>query len=83
MWFAKVVKNMKWWDISLIKLGMLFFAFFVASYISAEILIGGRWIWLILAVIFSIRPASIAIKHMQSNNVNGGENGKKNKKKRK
>jgi hypothetical protein len=64
MWFAKVIKNLKWWDISLMKLGVFFFTFFIASYISSNTLIGGRWIWLILAILFSIKPVSIAIKHM-------------------
>ena len=64
MWFAKAVKNLKWWDISLIKAAAFFFAFFFASYIDSSVLVEWRWLWLILAVLFSIRPMKIALKHM-------------------
>lgn len=64
MWFAKVIKSLKWWDLTLIKIGIFFFSFFIASYIGSSILVGGRGIWLALAVIFFIKPASIALKHL-------------------
>jgi len=64
MWFAKTIKNLKLIDISLIKLSVFFFAFFVASFIDNDVLVGWRWIWLILGVLFAIKPWSIAMKHM-------------------
>ncbi|MBI2105416.1 hypothetical protein HYT56_01100 [Candidatus Woesearchaeota archaeon] len=64
MWFAKTIKNLKLIDLSLIKLSVFFFAFFVASYIDNNALIGGRWIWLALGIIFVIKPLNIAMKHM-------------------
>ncbi|MBS3151135.1 hypothetical protein J4443_02025 [Candidatus Woesearchaeota archaeon] len=65
MWFAKAVKNLKWWDIALIKAGVFFFSLFVASYISNYILVGGRWLWLILAIALSIKPWSLALRHLK------------------
>lgn len=65
MWFAKIVKDLKWWDISLIKAGVFFFGLFIASYISNNVLIRGRWMWLVLAILFAIKPWSVALKHLK------------------
>jgi len=65
MWFAKAVKNLKWWDFTLIKAGIFFFSFFVASFINNDLLARGRWVWLILAVAFSIRSFSLAFKNLK------------------
>lgn len=64
MWFAKTIKNMKLWDISLLKLSVFFFAFFIASFINAELIQQYRWIWLTLGIIFMIKPLALALRHM-------------------
>jgi hypothetical protein len=64
MWFAKAMKDLKWWDISLIKFGVFFFTLFVASYISNETLMKGRWIFLGLGILFAIKPWSVALKNI-------------------
>ena len=65
MWFAKTIKNLKLWDISLLKLSVFFFAFFIASYVDSEALEGFRWLWLVLGIVFAIKPAALAFKHMK------------------
>jgi len=40
--------------IQLIKLATFFFAFWVASYVPAQMLIDYRWIWLVLFIVFAL-----------------------------
>jgi len=51
----KRMKGLKVWDISLIKLSTFFFAFFIASLIP-QIVIDYKWIWVILGILFAIKP---------------------------
>lgn len=64
MWFAKTIKNLKVWDVALIKLSVFFFAFFIASFIDPVLVQQYRWIWLILGIIFMIKPLALSLKHM-------------------
>lgn len=56
MWFGKDIKNLKFWDLQLIKVAVFFFTLFVASFINAELLVRYRIIWLALFVVSAIKP---------------------------
>jgi len=64
MWFARAIKNLKFWDITLIKLSVFFIAFFIASFVNADLIQQFRWLWLTLGIIFMIKPVALALKHM-------------------
>ena len=49
------VKNLNVVDVQFIKLSVFFFAFFLASFLG-NVLVDYRWLWLILFVIFAIKP---------------------------
>jgi len=52
----KNIKNLDWIDIQFIKLSVLFFSFWIVTFMNQRFLIDYRWLWLILAVIFAIKP---------------------------
>lgn len=58
----KKVEKLNWLDVQLIKLSVFFLAFFIASFIPFDFLEKYRWMWLILFVLFIIKPLYKALK---------------------
>jgi len=49
-------KVWNWWDISLLKWSCFLFGIIVGAYI-ADIVKGSVWLFLVVAILFTIRPA--------------------------
>jgi hypothetical protein len=59
-YFNKKVKKMDMWDIGLIKISVAAFVLFIISFFPSEWIsqiIELKWLWLVLFVIFAIKPA--------------------------
>jgi len=54
-WADKKVKKLNCIDIQFIKASVLFFAFFIASFVTNWVQ-KYRWLWLILFIIFALKP---------------------------
>lgn len=52
----KCIMHAEFFDIPLIKLSVFFFTLFIASYISKDLLIKYRFVWILGFLIFAIRP---------------------------
>jgi hypothetical protein len=60
-YFNKKIKNYKWQDITLVKLTVLFFTLMIAKLWPG--ILGLNWyVYMILAIIFMIRPMIMLLK---------------------
>ena len=61
----KKIKKMNWTDVSLVKLSVVAFVLFVISFLSVSAInsiISFRWAWLILFIVFAIKPLYKVLK---------------------
>lgn len=49
--------KLNWLDLQLIKLSVLFFAFWITTFMDYSFLVNYKWLWLILAIFFAVKPA--------------------------
>ncbi len=54
--FNKFRKNITIADVQFIKLSVFFFAFWIASFIDINYIVGWRWIWFGLFLLFGAKP---------------------------
>jgi MFS family permease len=63
-WYNEKIKRMNYCDIGLVKLSTVAFTLFIISFLSAyfDKIISWRWVWLILFIIFAIKPLLKVLK---------------------
>lgn len=49
--------KLNWLDLQFIKLSVLFFAFWIITFMNYSFLVNYKWLWLILAIFFAVKPA--------------------------